>query len=529
MNSLSQLEIERTAAAFEKFGGNLTKAAKELGIPRQTMQSRVRETMKVKKPIAAGTVAGLETKAAKLPAKGSIKRYILTSAQNNTHVHRKVWDSLVALSKHYDAEILIGTYSYNQSAYGELAVKRGKAVEREDLWYEHELVPFFSDDRRELAKGLVWCGEMNVLPTAQNPLNGLESYTGRNSAIFPHAKLAMRSIPTMQGEGTKLNYTTGTVTQRNYIQKRAGLIAEHHHVYGGLLVEVNSDGNWWVRQLNVDDDGTLYDLDLRVKDGAVTTGHSVEAITWGDLHATWADPTVLTQSMQMLDVLKPRFQFLHDILEGVTINHHEANNAHARFKAHLRGLDSFVHELQMTAETIRKFNRGFSQRYVVFSNHDAPWVMRWLREHDYKKDPKNAMLFLQVQLATYTALQEGNTNFHPLEYLLDSLGLTDVNFLREDESFTICDKKIECGMHGHLGPNGRIGTPTNLSPMGRKANTAHTHSAGIVHGLYIAGTSSKLKWDYNHGPSSWTNSHIVTYQNAKRSIVTLWKGKWRAA
>jgi len=88
MNSLSQLEIERTAAAFEKFGGNLTKAAKELGIPRQTMQSRIRETLKVKKPIAAGTVAGLEAKAAKLPAKGAIKRYILTSAQNNTHFHR---------------------------------------------------------------------------------------------------------------------------------------------------------------------------------------------------------------------------------------------------------------------------------------------------------------------------------------------------------------------------------------------------------------------------------------------------------
>ncbi len=30
----------------------------------------------------------------------------------------------------------------------------------------------------------------------------------------------------MQGEGVKLNYTTGTVTQRNYIQKREGVIAE---------------------------------------------------------------------------------------------------------------------------------------------------------------------------------------------------------------------------------------------------------------------------------------------------------------
>lgn len=528
MNRVPQQEVDRTVAAFEKHGGNVSLAAKELGIPRQTMQSRVRQTLKLKKPLVAGTVQGLEAKVSKLPIRGEIKRYILTSAQNNTHAHQKVWDSLKTLADYYEADILVGTYSYNQSAYGELAVKRGKATPREDLWFEPELQPYFCDERRELARGLVWCGEMNILPTAQNPLNGLESYTGRNSAIFPHAKLAMRSVPTMQGEGTKLNYTTGTITQRNYIQKRAGLIAEHHHVYGGLLVEVNSDGNWWVRQLNVDDDGTLYDLDLCVQNGGVTTENKVEAITWGDLHATWADEDVLRQSMEMLDVLKPRYQFMHDVLEGVTINHHEWSNPHARFKAHLRGLDSFINELQATSEVLGQFDRKFSTRYVVFSNHDAPWVMRWLREHDYKKDPQNALVFLDTQIEVYKALRDGNTNFHPLEYLFDKLGLKGVNFLREDESFTICDKKIECGMHGHLGPNGKLGTPNNLSPMGRKANTAHTHSAGIVHGLYIAGTSSKLKWDYNHGPSSWTNSHILTYRNAKRAVVTSYNGKWRA-
>jgi hypothetical protein len=103
-----------------------------------------------------------------------------------------------------------------------------------------------------------------------------------------------------------------------------------------------------------------------------------------------------------------------------------------------------------------------------------------------------------------------------------------VKFLLPDESFEV--KEVECGMHGHLGPNGAFGSPSNLSKIGKKANTAHTHSAGIFHGLYVAGTSTKLTqdWDYTMGPSSWSWSHIVLYPNGQRTIVTLKNGKWRA-
>jgi hypothetical protein len=37
-----------------------------------------------------------------------------------------------------------------------------------------------------------------------------------------------------------------------------------------------------------------------------------------------------------------------------------------------------------------------------------------------------------------------------------------------------------------------------------------------------------LRWDYTKGPSNWTHSHIVTYTNGKRTIVTIYNGKWRA-
>src|SRR6267142_130981 len=473
-----------------------------------------------------GTVRGIRTVAYEAPSAGKIKRYILTSAQNNTKVQEKVWESLRILAKHYHAEILVGTFSYDTNAYGKKSVKRGKKQEiQHELWYDPQLTDYFSDERRELAKGLVWCGEMNILPTAVNPLAGMESYTARKSAIFPHAKMAMRSVPTMMSEGTKLNYTTGAVTQRNYIKKREGLVAEHHHVYGGLLVEVNHSGNWWVRQLNSADDGTIYDLDLLCWNGRVTWGHQAEAITWGDLHATFVDEEILSSSMEMLDFLKPKYQFIHDVLEGNSITHHNAGNPHIKFHTWLRGLHRLDAELDQTVKVLSRYDRPNVQAVVVDSNHDDPWLQRWLREYDYRKDPPNSELFLKAQAHMYAQIRQGKMprDINMLEWCLREAGLkSPMKFLVSDESYLICNKKIECGMHGHLGPNGRWGTPENLAKMGRKANTAHTHSAGIYNGLYVAGTSSKLRWDYNRGPSSWSHSHIVTYPNGKRSIITIY-------
>jgi hypothetical protein len=479
-----------------------------------------------------GTVHGTRRSVRPLPGEDKVKRYILTSAQNNTHLHESVWESLTALAKHYKAEIIVGTFSYDQNKFRAMSVKRGKekAIET-TLWYDPRIEPFIKDERIELGKGLVWCGEMNILPTMVSPLAGLETYSARKSAIFPHAKVAMRSIPTMQGEGTKLNFTTGAVTKRNYVQKRVGLIAEHHHVYGGLLVEVNDAGNWWVRQLNADREYKIQDLDVIADGSKVTRDNRVEAITWGDLHATCAEPAVVDASLEMLDELRPEYQFLHDLLEGQGITKYNENNPHVKFHTWLLGLHKLQAELEQTAQLIDRYDRPWVTTVAVDSNHDDPWIQRWLREHDYRKDPPNSELFLKAQTHMYEQIRQGKLprDINMLGWCLREHGLTaNVKFLVADESYLICGKKIECGMHGHLGPNGRRGTPENLAKMGRKANTAHTHSAGIYDGLYVAGTSSRLRWDYNRGPSGWTHSHIVTYPNGKRCVVTIYDGQWRA-
>jgi Bacterial regulatory protein, Fis family len=531
---------EQVAEAYQRNSGNVSATARELGIARSSVRKAIRKTDLHKKPLAGGTREGFSTtKKAVLPSKGLIKRYICTSAQNNTHVNKPFWNALLALADYYDAEVLVGTFSYNQNNFGKLSVKAGKETEYErELWFDPALNEYMNDESIELGNGLVWCGEMNILPTAVNPLAGLETYTHRKSAIFPHAKVAMRSIATMQGEGTKLNFTTGTVTLRNYIQKKEGIKAEHHHRYAALVVEVNHDGQWWVRQIGWSSkSNVLQDLDVVVKDNHVTTGNPVEAITWGDLHATHSEEWVVKASLEMLDVLKPQYQFLHDILEGASINRHVIKHSpdpHYSFNRWLRGLHRVDEELKRSVEVVKQYLRPWCDTIVPDSNHDGWWLKSWLAKYDYRYDPANAELFLDMQMWFYSEIKrltpedKSHKDVNLTKYALEKFGLEGVNFLLADESFTICNRKIECGMHGHLGPNGAPGSPTNLSIIGRRANTGHTHSAGIWNGLYVAGTTSKLKWSYTYGPSSWSHSHIVTYPNGMRAIVTMWNGKWRA-
>jgi hypothetical protein len=529
-------------ASFNRNSGNISAVSREIGCSRSTVRRNIAKVGMGRKPLAGGKKHAAE-KRESLPTAGGIKRYILTSAQNNTYVHETFWDNLKAMAQHYDAQIMVGTFSYNQNNFGKLAVKNGTKKEyEEELWFDPAIAPHISDRRIELAPGLSWCGNMNILPTEDNPISGLETYGGSNSVIFPHTKIEMRSIATTPDMPVKMIYTTGTVTQMNYLQKKLGIKAEHHHRYAFLLVEVDSKGNWWVRQVAARKNGrNIQDLNVVVEDGKVTsTTARVEAITWGDLHATNSQPEVVWSSLGMLDTLQPKYQFLHDIMEGVSINRHYVKQAplpHLYFHRWLRGLHRVSDELRMTKDVLDKYLRPWCQTVVPDSNHDGWWLQSWLNKYDYRYDPANAEIFLRLQNYMYEQIRTGKLpkDVNLTKYVMENeagLKTGAIKFLLPDEAFEV--KEVECGMHGHLGPNGAFGSPSNLAKIGKKATTAHTHACGIYHGLYVAGTSSKLTkdWDYTMGPSSWSWSHVALYPNGQRAMLTMklvdGVAKWRA-
>ncbi|MEE9598194.1 MAG: hypothetical protein V3V96_15590 [Acidiferrobacterales bacterium] len=489
-------------------------------------------------PIIGGRVKVRATPQATL--RRGVTRFMLSCAQNNTELHEGLWENWQALAKHYKARMLTARSVYNRFASvsdmdKKLIIGSPRREHRDYVW-DKRLT--FHDERLELAPGLVWCGETNVMPTAPNPLAGFETFTGRASTIIPHPRIAMRSVSTHKKEGTKLLYTTGTLTQRNYIQRKAGQMAEFHHCYGGLLVEVDRSGVWFVRQLNADSDGTLHDWDVKVKKGHVSTGNSVRAISWGDIHAAYGDPVAYKLAWGedgMLDELRPSEQFIHDLLDFRARNPHRTRRAlHLQtFQEWVKGHHNVEQEVSDTADFLAQTLREWCKTIVVDSNHDN-MLVQWLSNTgDFRKDPENAVYFLQAALHLWERTsQEGKPpNMTQWAVRDATANCIDPTFLDEDESYIICPDAnggIECGLHGHESFNGARGGPRAFSKIGRKANIGHHHSAGIWDGVYVAGIMGKLDQGYNTGLGSWSQSNIITYENGKRTIQTIYDGKARA-
>ena len=498
-------------------------AAKALGIPRTTFQEHLKKAQSVQfteKKIAKPIVV----KHKALP----VQRFILTSAQDRTKVHMPFLNNLIAYAKHLDAQLLISGYTYSHALFTEYHDKNTS-------WYVDEVQPYLTNDHYEIGTHISFCGEMNIRPSATTPLSGLESYTRERWGIFPHAKVQLKSLSTMKDSIAKIIMTTGTVTKPNYLRMKDGLKAQFHHVYGAVLVEITEDGAFFCRHLlGNKKDGSFYDLNKLVKDETVTEGHSALAITWGDIHIEKIDPEVASASFfandSLLNVLKPSYQFIHDLIDFKARNHHNIKDPHHMFEMWWNGEEVISDTIYEAADFLVGIERKGCQTVVVESNHDLA-LNKWLKTADYRDDPANAVFFLKSQLEVYQRIAEGSKDFSLLECAIKaSHKEVNATFLKQDDSFVIAKANggIECGMHGHLGMNGAKGSSRSFSKMGPKANMGHTHSAEIFDGIYTAGVTGSLDMGYNKGPSSWTHTHIVTYPNGKRALLTYNKGKFYA-
>ncbi len=468
--------------------------------------------------------------------------YILTCAQNNTEVHLPTWVNLLALAKDRKAKVMVSTFLYAARSHWQKNLDKGrqaKAGDNDDLWYAPQIIPFRSDDRVEIAPGLVWCGELNISPTAAAPLSGLDVYTARDSMIAPHVTHAMESIATLGGSGAKLNFTTGTVTQRNYIQRKEGFKAEFHHSYGALLVEVDDAGHWWVRQLMADSDGTIHDLDTKVEDGIVSHGHRVEAVELGDTHNEVRDPVVHAATFGpggLVDVLDPKFIFVNDIIDMGRRSHHNVKDPYQGILAHALGQESVRDVVQGAKDFISEIADPSRRQIVIKSSNHDRHLDGWLGRVDGRLDPINADYW---GLLNHWKTNYIMANKHIPDMLQLAIMMPDPDFevrtrslfLDGNSSFVICPKfggGIECAMHGDRGANGSRGSARQFANVGRRSNVGHSHSARIHQGCWQAGTNSQIDLGYNQGLSAWTHSDIITYPNSKRAMVTFFAGKWRA-
>lgn len=515
-------QLQDALQAVQQYG-TIAAAAAALGENVSTFDKRYRRAKaagEVFKPLPLKTAPYLK----KLKA-SSCRRFVITAAQNATNAHAGFLASLLCYCRERKAQLIVIPYRYrNPTSF----ISKGQ---EDDDWWDPELVPFLLDKRFDACRSLTVLADIKTQPTAVNPLSGFETISGARSAVIAHSKIELTVVPTPHEKRPKILATTGAVTKKNYTPTKAGKKGEFHHSLGAALIEVDGP-HFHLRQLNGLSDGSFIDLDRVYTASGSHKAPPAEALVLGDGHELFADPIVTSATFGkggMVQTLRPKLLVRHDSLDFYSGSPHHRGRVFTRFAKHLSGLDDVRAELELTFGNIDRTTPAGVQNVIVASNHHEHF-RRWMEETDPRTDLKNLMLWAETFVAMGDATRmtdHGAETLDPFTWwgqrLLRCASRT--RFLKRDESCRIAG--IEVGYHGDQGANGARGHLTAFNKIGAKTVTGHSHTPGIREGAYAVGTSSRLRLEYNQGPSSWLQTHCVIYANGKRSLLSVINGRWK--
>jgi hypothetical protein len=470
------------------------------------------------------------------------RKFLFTGAQNDAPVHKEFWKNLKAYAHHIGAEVIVGPWTYETSWWSE-----NNPTSRR---YDPAILDHMCFGQMALGDSFVFCGEMNTIPTASRPISDLTTYSRGKWAVFPHAKLQLKSVPsTDPAQQAHQVMTTGAVTLPKVVARKAGIKSIFHHVLGATLVEFDQKSRIFCRQISATEDGAFQDLDRKVANGRVTKGHGVKAIVCPDVHRRKLS-NVTSRAIFGLDIktgahvtgssmferLKPEYAFIHDLLDFEARNHHhDKDNAHF-YEMAFRNRDSVFEEVKQAAEFLAKIKRPGLKIKVVESNHDLA-LQRWVSEGRYRLDGRNIRYGLQLedayldyrqQLAEALDAEDEAPSFSLFEHaarLACGSALEGIDWIHDGRSFRL--DGIECGQHGFRGANGARGTVTGYAALGCKMSIGDKHSPEILDGVYVSGVM-QLQHGYNKGPSGWGVACTIQYGNGKRTLITLQEGHWHA-
>ena len=454
---------------------------------------------------------------------GGLKRFVITAAQNATPVHQAFFSSLRQFCEFNEAELVVIPIRYKNPTS-----RWTDSQENSEVW-DPALTPYLYNQRKNLNENLILMADIKTQPTAVKPLSGLESITGHMSGIFGHTKLQMQCIATPQDRHPKILTTTGACTVENYTDSKAGKKGEFHHSLAAIVVEIRGK-KFFMRHVNATQNGSFIDIDKEYSEKGVVDAEPALSISFGDTHRAVMCPVVERITFGeggIVETLNPKYLVFHDLHDGLSTNHHEKKNPFHQVGLRNEGMHIVEDEVRGDVEWLKKVCEG-RHGVIVPSNHDD-FLARWLRDQDWRQDPENAEFYLETALHMVRTVK-ASTGLphvpHPYKYWVDRLkGDAPITCLERDQSFTLAG--IELAMHGDQGPNGMRGSRENLRRIGVKSIVGHSHSPGIEEGCYQAGTSTPLRLNYNSGPSSWLNAHVVLYANGKRAILHIVDGEWR--
>lgn len=457
------------------------------------------------------------------------RRYLITAAQNGTPVHKGFLAALLRACEALEAKLLVVPLRYKNPT------SQWTESQANEEWWDPAIVPSMCKQRLRLNANLVLAADVRTQPTAPLPLSGFEALTAGESCIIGHTKLQLRCVPTPQHKFPKLLATTGACTVPNYTDTKTGKLGEFHHVLGATMVEL--DGKLFhMRQINAEKDGSFYDLnEYFTGDGRQITriaGAGRHILTMGDTHVDSIDPRVEEATFGsggIIETLGIRTLVWHDLCDGYSVNPHHRGDPFIAFAKRRAGMHDARAEIERAVEFVNEHTRYGMQSYVVDSNHND-FFRRWILASDWRQlDPANMEFYLKTALAMLEGAKHtrhGTEYPSPFAYWVKQYHQREaIQCVGPNESLEI--NGIEYSMHGDRGPNGARGSIKSLRRIGVRSVIGHSHTPGIEEGCYQTGTSTLLRLEYNLGPSSWLNTHVLTYPNGKRTLINIINGEWR--
>ena len=446
------------------------------------------------------------------------KYYLITWAQNNTDVHRKMLTNMESYADFLEAEILViaGRYRNPTSLSASDTIKHEEETNR--IFWDDKIDKYLTANRHNIHKYLQVLADVKTQPTADEPLTGFEGFSGVESSILGHPKQHLKSLPILNGYPHKVIMSTGAITHPNYTDTKAGKKGEFNHIYGFIIVEIRDEEVFHIRNINVDDSGEFNDLFFNVKAGKVTRNKEIEGIVLGDEHSGWEDWDVLTETKRLFEELKPKKVVLHDIFDAYSISHHHESDPFLKYRKSQEDKDVLEYEIDGMMELLEEFNDKDYDTVIVRSNHDDH-LDQWLKRQDWKRDCHNALTYMELS----TKILKGEAENGVIPALI---GERFPNFkcLGINDSYII--NGIECGLHGDHGANGSRGSATQFKKLNVRTITGHTHAPFIAGGAYGVGTSTMLRLEYNKGLSSWMNAHVTIDRNGKRQVIMFADGNF---
>lgn len=357
-----------------------------------------------------------------------------------------------------------------------------------------------------------------------DPITGLGRIGQRNgSFIYASPKQRLKAIPVSNTKLPHFLMTTGAITKPNYttdsyMSERTAYIANHDHVVGALIVEVEDEEHYYFRQIQADTDGTFIDIGKRYTPKSASA-EAADSLVLGDWHSGETDPAAIACWKQVADAVKPERVVLHDVFNGLSINHHEKDMQILKAQRAEMNQLRLEDEIVGLADDLSMLSDWTDELVIVRSNHDE-FLERYLQSGFYVKDPQNHRYALDLAAAMIDGMD-------PLQYAVEKSGVTKglnkVRWLSRDEDFKVA--KIQLGQHGDKGANGARGSLPAMEAAYGSSVTGHSHVPEILRGAWSVGTSSFLKLNYNVGISSWVQSSVIVYKNGSRQIVNCINGK----